>query len=213
MQSTAVLANNRDITRFGAFGNSVAGKIIAALGIAAMIGLAAQIRVYTPWSPVPITGQTLAVLQAGVLMGRKWGGISLSVYVLLGLAGVPWFSPQAGMPPFTAGGISHLLGPTGGYLIGFILAAMFTGHFFKRRTLSDGIFKRLALMLFASLIVIYVPGLVWLGVWLNTIGETPADIAAVVAVGALPFVVGDIIKAGLVTISARTALFGGTSHP
>ena len=126
-----VAAINR--TKYGVFRwryeLSVPKKLILAFGMACLVGLLAQVRFYIPSSPVPITGQTFAVLLAGVVMGRRWGGISLVIYAILGVAGVPWFTPQAGMPIFSAGGISHFAGPTGGYIIGFMLAALFLGYF------------------------------------------------------------------------------------
>jgi biotin transport system substrate-specific component len=106
------------------------------------------------------------------------------------------------MAPFTAGGMSHLLGPTGGYLAGFVAAAMFIGYFREKRA-NDGLFKSLALMLFASLVIIYVPGLIWLGIWLNAISGTPVSWLSVIAMGALPFVAGDIMKAGLAALVSR----------
>jgi len=90
-------------------------KITLAIGFACLTGLLAQFRFYLPGSPVPITGQTFAVLIAGILLG-KWGGISQGMYVGFGAMGVPWF---AGMNA----GLAYLLGPTGGYIIGFIFAA------------------------------------------------------------------------------------------
>ena len=71
---------------------SIPKKLALALGMAALTGLLAQARVQLPWSPVPVTGQTFAVLLAGVLLGRWWGGISLAIYTGLGMAGVPWFA-------------------------------------------------------------------------------------------------------------------------
>jgi biotin transport system substrate-specific component len=71
-------------------------KLALALGIACLTGLAAQIRIPVPWSPVPVTGQTFAVLLAGVVLGRWWGGISLALYAGLGAAGLPWFNGGAG---------------------------------------------------------------------------------------------------------------------
>lgn len=159
-------------------------KIALALGMAGIIGLSAQIRIPVPWSVVPITGQTLAVLLAGVLLGRWWGGLSLAMYVGLGASGLPWFTGWAG-------GVSHLVGPTGGYIVGFILAALFVGHFTdkpKARSFS----RMLGLMLLAS-ILIYIPGLLQLYMWLNTGGT--ASFYQVLAMGFIPFIVGDLIKA------------------
>ncbi|MFC2026934.1 biotin transporter BioY, partial [Chloroflexota bacterium] len=155
------------------------------------------------WTPVPITGQTFAALMAGVVMGRRWGGVSLAIYALLGIAGIPWFAPQAGMPLFSAGGISHLAGPTGGYIVGMILAALFLGYFTDKYVKARRFFSMLGLMLFASLVIIYLPGLIWLGVWLNLVSGTPEAVSAVIAMGAVPFIVGDILKSVLAAVTAR----------
>ena len=104
------------------FEQSIPMKLLLALGMAAVTGLLAQVRVPLPWTPVPITGQTLAVLLAGVALGKWWGGASMFIYAGLGVAGVPWFQGWGG-------GLSHLAGPTGGYIVGFILAALFLGYF------------------------------------------------------------------------------------
>ena len=177
-------------------------KIALALGMACLIGLVAQVRFYIPWSPVPITGQTFAVLLAGVIMGRRWGGISLAIYAILGIAGIPWFAPQAGMAIFSAGGIGHLAGPTGGYIIGFILAALFLGQFTDKYVKARGFFGMLGLMLFANFALIYIPGLIWLGVWLNMVSGMSVTIPAIVAMGAAPFILGDIFK---IVAAATTA--------
>lgn len=80
-------------TKYGAFRwryeLAIPKKIALAIGVACLVGLLAQVRFYIPWSPVPITGQTFAVLLAGVVMGRRWGGISLAIYATLGIAGFP----------------------------------------------------------------------------------------------------------------------------
>jgi biotin transport system substrate-specific component len=177
-------------------------KIALALGVACLVGLLAQVRFYIPWSPVPITGQTFAVLIAGVIMGRRWGGISLAIYAVLGVAGVPWFAPQAGMPIFSASGISHLAGPTGGYIIGFIIAALFLGYFTDKYVRARGFFSMLGLMLFANFALIYIPGLIWLGMWLNLVKGGSETIPAIIAMGATPFILGDILK---IVVAATTA--------
>ena len=71
-------------------------KLGLAVGMAVLTGLLAQVRASLPWTPVPITGQTLAVLLAGVMLGRWWGGISQTIYLGLGIAGVPWFTDWQG---------------------------------------------------------------------------------------------------------------------
>ena len=98
---------------------SVTYKLVLAFSMAVMTGLLAQVKMYFPWTPIPITGQVFAVLLAGVLLGKYWGGISQAIYLVLGILGIPWF----------AGGYASIVGPTGGYIIGFVFAALFIGYF------------------------------------------------------------------------------------
>jgi len=175
---------------------SLSRKIALALGIACLTGLVAQIRIVLPWSPVPVTGQTFAVLLAGVLLGRWWGGISLAMYAGLGAAGVPWFTGLNS-------GLGYLAGPTGGYLLGFILAALFLGHFTDTYIRSRSFLSMLALMLFANFILIYVPGLLQLGLWLNLVRGEPAAFTTLLGLGAFPFIAGDITKAVMAAAIAR----------
>jgi biotin transport system substrate-specific component len=175
---------------------SLPWKLVLALGMAALTGLLAQARIFLPFSPVPITGQTFAVLLTGVVLGRWWGGVSLALYAGLGVAGVPWFAGWGS-------GIGYLAGPTGGYIIGFILAALFLGYFTDKYIRSRSFFTMLALMLFANLILIYVPGLLQLGLWLNLVKGEPATFTALLGMGALPFIAGDIFKAIAAAAIAR----------
>jgi biotin transport system substrate-specific component len=175
---------------------SVPRKFALALGMAAVTGLLAQVRIQLPWSPVPITGQTFAVLLAGVLLGGWWGGISLGIYAGLGIAGVPWF---AGFN----GGLAYLAGPTGGYVIGFILAALFLGYFTDKYVRSRSFLSMLGLMLFASLILVYVPGVLQLGLWLNLVKGQPATFGSLLMMGAVPFIAGDITKAVAAALITR----------
>ncbi len=203
MEITAAINRTKEDVFRWRYELAIPKKIALSLGMACLIGVLAQVRFYIPWSPVPITGQTFAVLLAGVVMGRWWGGISIAIYAAIGAAGVPWFAPQAGMPVFSAGGIGHLTGATGGYIAGFVLAALFLGYFTDRYVKARRFISMLGLMLFASLVLIYTPGLVWLWVWLNSINNTPNTISAVIAMGAAPFIVGDIIKAIAAATIAR----------
>jgi len=175
---------------------SLPKKLALALGMACLTGLMAQVRFLLPWSPVPITGQTMAVLLTGVLLGRWWGGISLATYAGLGAAGVPWFTGWGSS-------LGYLAGPTGGYIIGFILAALFLGHFTDKYVRSRSFLSMLGLMLFANFILIYVPGLLQLGLWLNLVKGEPATLTSLLMVGAIPFIAGDITKAVLAAAIAR----------
>ncbi|MDH5781952.1 MAG: biotin transporter BioY [Dehalococcoidia bacterium] len=175
---------------------SVPKKLALAVSIACLTGLVAQIRVLLPWSPVPVTGQTFAVLLAAVLLGRWWGGISMAIYGGLGAAGLPWFSGWSG-------GVGYLAGPTGGYIIGFILAALFLGHFTDKYIRSRSFFSMLGLMLFANFVLIYIPGLIQLGLWVNLVGGEAVTLATLLGMGAVPFIAGDVTKAVMAAAIAR----------
>lgn len=161
---------------------SVPAKIALALGFAILTGLLAQIKFYVPFTPVPVTMQTFAVLLAGVTLGRWWGGGAMALYVGLGIVGVPWF----------AGGVAGF-GSTFGYLIGFVLAALFIGHMTDKYIRARAFSSMFGLMALTSLFLIYVPGAVWLALWLSMIGQT-VTVVSVIALGIAPFIAGDIIK-------------------
>ncbi len=182
---------------------SIPKKLAMALGMAGVVGLLAQVRFPIPWSLVPITGQTFAVLLAGVLLGRWWGGVSLAIYAGLGVVGVPWFS-----------GWASGFGATGGYIVGFILAALFLGHFTDKYIRSRSFLSMFGLMLFANFVLIHGPGLLWLNhfpyeEWLragSVLGLGPYEgrgLLALLMVGTIPFIIGDVIKAAAAAAIAR----------
>jgi len=170
---------------------SLINKIILALSFACLTGLLAQLRFYIPGTPVPVTGQVFGVILAGVLMGT-WGGISQVMYIGIGAAGIPWF---AGLN----GGIGYIIGPTGGYLIGFILAAFFIGFIVDRYLKSRKFFSMMLLMLFSTFILIYIPGLIYLYIYTGTI----LGVTELLTMCVLPFIAADFVKAvvaaGIVT--------------
>jgi len=161
-------------------------KVILALSFACLTGILAQVRFYLPGSPVPLTGQTFAVLLSAIVLGKWWGGISQSIYLGVGIAGVPWF---AGMN----GGFTYLAGPTGGYLIGFVLAAFFIGYFVDRYVKSRKYWTMFALMLFANFGIVFGLGLLQLYGWLSFTGVS-IDVWGLLLMGLIPFIIGDTIK-------------------
>jgi len=158
-------------------------KISLALTFALLTGLLAQLRFYLPGTPVPVTGQVFGVILAGVLLG-KWGGISQCMYVGIGAVGVPWF---AGLN----GGMGYMFGPTGGYLIGFIIAAFFIGYLVDRYIRSRNFIRMLALMLFSTFVLIYIPGLIQLHLWIGG----SVSFWELLTMAVLPFIAADVIKA------------------
>jgi biotin transport system substrate-specific component len=161
-------------------------KLILALSFACITGLLAQVRFYLPWSPVPLTGQTFAVLLSAIVLGKWWGGISQAVYLGIGVAGVPWF---AGLNS----GLAYLAGPTGGYLVGFVLAAFFLGYVVDRYVKSRRYWTMFGLMLFANFGIVFGLGLLHLYGWLSMTG-TSIDIWGLLLMGLIPFLIGDTIK-------------------
>lgn len=167
---------------------SIAKKLGLVFGMAVLTGLVAQIGILLPWSPVPITGQTFAVLLAGVLLGRWYGGLSQLIYAVLGVAGVPWFGGWTG-------GTGVLFGPTGGYIIGFVLAAWFIGYFTDTRIRSRNFLPMLGLMLFANFVLIHGSGLMQLGLYLTLVKGLKLTLVKLLWMGTIPFIPGDVLKA------------------
>ena len=146
---------------------------------AGLVALAAQISIPMPFTPVPITGQTFAVLLVGASLGAPLGVASLLLYLLVGVAGAPVYAEQQG-------GWETFMGPTGGYLIGFVLAAGVTGYLAQRRW--DRRFSSSVTAMLSGNVVIYLFGLAWLAIDLNTSLEKTLEL------GLYPFIVGDLIK-------------------
>lgn len=155
-------------------------KVLVALSFSVLTGLAAQIRIPLFFTPVPITAQTFVVLIAPFLIG-PWAVLSQVMYLLLGVAGLPWFSGwRAGM--------SVLLGPTGGYLIGFIIASMFLAKH-RSKTYSG----KLVALLLANFLIIHGLGLAQLALWFYSKGSSP-DVWKLLTMSLFPFVPGDLFK-------------------
>ena len=154
------------------------------LAICGSAALWVSAKVQVPFYPVPMTMQTFVVLVLGMAYGWRLAGATLLLYLAEGAVGVPVF---AGTPEKGAG-IAYMLGGTGGYLIGFVIAACLCG-WLAERGWDRSILKTAAAMLLGN-IVIYVPGLLWLGAlfgWDKPILEW----------GLTPFIFGDLVKLAL----------------
>jgi biotin transport system substrate-specific component len=160
---------------------SLPKKLALAAAFAVFLALAAQIRLPVPWSPVPVTGQTFVVLLAGVLLGRSWGAFSMGLYAGAGALGAPVFAGGAA-------GLAVLAGPTGGYIAGFVLAAAFVGYAVRAYPALRGVVGLTALLLVANFVIIHGMGLLYLGYL------TGADLPALLWMGTIPFIVGDVTK-------------------
>lgn len=150
------------------------------IGFSLLTALSAQIVI--PLGPIPITGQTFAVLLTGALLGSRLGAITMIVYLLEGTIGLPFFSGGQG-------GILHLMGPTGGYLVAFPAGAFITGAFAEHGW--DRKFLTAAAAMAVGSIVIMLSG--WL--WFSLVMKTSPAITLFATV--LKFIPGDIIKISL----------------
>jgi biotin transport system substrate-specific component len=149
------------------------GLILCAV-FAALTGICSIISIPLPFSPVPINLATLSVFLAGGLLGAKYGAISQIIYVLLGAVGVPVFHSLTS-------GLGILTGPTGGYIIGYILAAFIIGRIYSST-------KHLLLALLAGIVACYALGTLWF-IYLTGVNLWSALLMCVI-----PFIPGDIIK-------------------
>ncbi len=154
------------------------GAIIFAFSL--LLALLAQLSFAVPFSPVPVTGQTLGVLLAGFVLGARGGAAVIALYLAQGLAGLPVF----------AGGLSGpaaFIGPSGGYLLGFLPAAWLAGWLAEKRC-TDALSTMIPAAVLAHL-PLYAAGLLWLNFYL----ATPAP-AVLLAAGLWPFLAGDTLK-------------------
>lgn len=167
--------------------SSTVTKIVMSFLMACITGLMAQIIIPLPWTPVPITAQTFAVLCSGLFLGKKYGVLSQVIYIVLGIAFVPWFGGMTG-------GLDIVLGSTCGYFIGFLLAAYFIGSISEKYAKSRKFTSMLAVIGIANFALIYIPGLIGLAIWFYLTQGTVLGIVDILVMGLIPFVLGDIVK-------------------
>jgi biotin transport system substrate-specific component len=159
-------------------------KLCLAFCMACLTGLLAQIRVYLPFTPVPVTGQVLGVLLSGVICGGAFGAVSQIIYVGLGIFGVPWFAAGKG-------GITYLLtSPTIGYLIGFIIVPLVIGGYTDKYIKARTFLSQMKLMLL-GVSIIYFFGAIGLAISMKL------GLYEVILKGVLPFIPLDLVKAAV----------------
>lgn len=172
---------------------SMPKKVALALGMACITGLLAQVRIPLGFTPVPIVGSNLGALAGGIALGPWYGALSILFYLALGACGVPWFQGHEG-------GLQYLLhSPTLGYLCGFLVAVFLVGRFTEKHLSLRGFWGQVWL-LSTGMMIILALGALYLGVAFHmTFGEAMAR-------GVMPFLVGDLLKAGLAAAVATTLL-------
>jgi len=176
----------------GVLRRSWATTVALVAGFALLSALAAQFRVYLPGTPVPITGQTFAVLLAGAALGSWAGSASQLLYVGLGMIGLPVFAGGQG-------GWSYATGPTLGYLVGFVAAAWLVGRLAERG--QDRSPWTAIPAFLAGTVVIYTFGVAWLMQAVPGID----GLGQALAIGVAPFLVGDLLKIVLAGVALPVA--------
>jgi biotin transport system substrate-specific component len=161
---------------------NVLRDILLIIGFSIFTALCAHVSFLLPFTPVPVTLQTLAVLLTGAALGSRRGGLSLLVYLAEGAAGLPVFSP---LPP-SPSGLAALFGFTGGYLWSFPVAAFVTGLISERRL--DRRFLTSALAMLPGTLIIYAIGVPWLAAVLHL------NLLTAIKIGMVPFIPGDLLK-------------------
>ena len=156
-------------------------RVLAIVSGAVLVALAAQVSLPLPGTPVPMTLQPMAVLLVGGLLGGPLGALSMIVYLAMGVAGLPVFTPTVPLV-----GFARLLGPTGGYLLAYPVAAWAVGTMVRERSSV----WRVACGVFAGLVLIHVGGLAQLAI-------LTGNISAAARFGTWPFLLGDLIKLGV----------------
>ena len=181
--SNLTLAIGRPTIADRVFSRSLVLDIVLVVAGAALTAGAAQLAV--PLWPVPVTGQTLAVLLVGVTLGAVRAGLALALYAVVGILGLPVFSEASS-------GWNVIAGPTGGYIIGFVFAAILTGWLAQREW--DRKLPKALLAFLVGSVVPFAFGLPWLAASLGYLGY-PNDLNSVLQAGLYPFIIGGIVKA------------------
>ncbi|MFG2641866.1 biotin transporter BioY [Streptomyces sp. NPDC048370] len=179
LRSGTVLADLLPVSR--------ARDIALVVGGAALTGIAAQIAVPVPGSPVPVSGQTFAALLVGTALGARRGFLSLALYAVVGMAGVPWFAEAK----------SGFAMPSFGYILGMLLAATVVGAL-ARRGADRSVLRTAGTMVLGSAII-YAVGVPYLAF------ATGMTLPQAVAAGLTPFLIGDALKAALAMGALPTA--------
>lgn len=159
-------------------------RVLAVLLGAVLVAVAAQISIPLPGTPVPMTLQPMAVLLVGGLLGARLGALSMILYLAMGAAGLPVFTPTVPLV-----GIARLVGPTGGYLLAYPIAAYAVGRLTPGGPpgVRRSQWVRAALAVLAGLVLIHLGGLAQLAI-------LTGDVSAAARFGTLPFLLGDLLK-------------------
>jgi biotin transport system substrate-specific component len=192
MQSTLWRRHHNSINPASTLVDSIPGKVVLAIAATGLMAMAAHISLPLPFSPVPLTLASFAMLLIGMTLGPLTALSALVLYLAEGAMGMPVFSPQG------PGGIAQLLGPTGGYLFAYPLAAAATGWIVRSLSLIASPLMRGLLAGTVAMTIVFCLGAGWLGTVMHLHAGTTFQLAVA------PFLPGEIVK-----IVAAAMLFSG----
>lgn len=155
---------------------SLIKKVLFSISFAILTGASSRIRFFLPFTPVPITGQVFMVLLSGIVLGAEFGSLSQMLYVFLGISGIPWFA------------LGSLFGPTGGYLIGFIIAPYLVSTITKKNV------SFIPIALTTGIALIYLFGALQFSLIMKT------GFIKTIKLAVLPFIPFDILKSELIIL-------------
>ncbi len=168
--------------RTGSLQDSLAGKTLLIIGATAFVAACAHISLPLPFTPVPLTLQNFAVLLVGMFLGPVAGFSAMVLYLVEGAAGLPVFTPYA------AGGIAHLLGPNGGYLFSYPVAAATAGFVVRAMQHITTRFRSALVAATAATLPIFLFGASWFAYYAHH------NVSATWAMAIAPFIPGEIVK-------------------
>jgi biotin transport system substrate-specific component len=180
--STLALSAPRRATLADTISPTFAVNVALVVGAAALVGVLAQVSIPLGFTPVPITGQTLGVLLAGAALGWRRASLSMALYLVAGMAGLPWYAGHSSGMPVTLG-----------YIVGFVLAGAVLGSLAQRGT--DRTVIRAVLTMILGELAIYVIGVPWLALSIHV------SLAKAISLGLTPFLAGDAIKAAIAGVA------------
>lgn len=187
MSSSAVIDRTVLLDSFWSPRHHRLGRTLSVVVLGTLL-LWVSARIQIPFYPVPLTLQPLVVLGLGLVLGPMLGAATVGSYLLAGAVGLPVFAgtPEKGI------GLAYMMGPTGGYLLGFLLAVMVCG-FLAQRGWDRRVWTTVLAMFLGNL-AIYLPGILWLGTLIGW--DKP-----VLELGLYPFLLGDAIKAVVAAVA------------
>ncbi|MGB7979364.1 MAG: biotin transporter BioY [Candidatus Nanopelagicales bacterium] len=177
------LATPAPVVLADVFARSAVRNAVLVVGGAAFVGLSAQVVVPLPFTPIPLTGSTFAVLLTAAALGMWRAMASMGLYAVAGLAGVPWFNGASSA--FKGGALTV----TFGYIVGFVAAAALVGFLAQRGATRTA--PRTAGLMVLGNVVIYAVGTLWLAAALGV------SLSAAIGLGVTPFLIGDVLKIAL----------------